>query len=489
MRPLPPLSPSAYRDVITRPAAVYARRVARLDIEPALIETLIAKATGADALPLLALTLQRMFDLFHKEQRLTVADYDAMGGVEGSIDRALAEAQKAAGNAGSEDSLRRLLIPALATWDAAANAAKRLVPNEAEVVGDDRANLAPLVNALVEKRLLTRGAGTLEVAHEALLRRPLIDGWLQEQKDALKLRDDVLREAKDWESGGRHRWDLVRRGDRLTSARRLAGRQDFKLALTSAAPYLRACRRSVRRVPVLVGSLVAFVFGLLSLAATGLLEPNAMKVQARRLADLYMPAVVGMPAPLTAERERSLKKGDNFQECWSCPEMIVVPAGEFMMGSNNGGKDEKPVHKVTISTPLAIGRFEVTFDEWDGCVGHGECPAEGGEAVANFGRGRQPAINVSWDDAKKYVDWLSKRTGKTYRLLTEAEWEYAARAGSTTRYSFGDDDAALGEYAWFGWNSETRTHVVGGKKANPFGLHDMYGNVWEWVEDCYSDNY
>jgi len=166
----------------------------------------------------------------------------------------------------------------------------------------------------------------------------------------------------------------------------------------------------------------------------------------------------------------------------------VVPAGEFMMGSNDGGDDEKPVRKVAISAALAIGRFEVTFDEWDGCVAHGGCPAEG-LAGANFGRGRQPVINVSWEDAKKYVDWLSNRTGKTYRLLTEAEWEYAARAGTTTRFSFGDDDKALGEHAWFSGNSESRTHVVGGKKPNPFGLHDMHGNVWEWIEDCYVANY
>jgi formylglycine-generating enzyme required for sulfatase activity len=130
--------------------------------------------------------------------------------------------------------------------------------------------------------------------------------------------------------------------------------------------------------------------------------------------------------------------------------MVVVPAGEFMMGSpdteHDRGKEEGPVRRVTIKAPFAVGRFEITFDEWDGCVAHGGCPAEG-VAGANFGRGLQPVINVSWDDAKKYVVWLSKRTGKTYRLLTEAEWEYAARAGTTTRFSFGDDDKALGEHA------------------------------------------
>jgi formylglycine-generating enzyme required for sulfatase activity len=135
-----------------------------------------------------------------------------------------------------------------------------------------------------------------------------------------------------------------------------------------------------------------------------------------------------------------------------------------------------------------MGRFEVTFDEWDGCVAHGGCPAEG-VAGANFGRGRQPVINVNWEDAKKFVEWLSKRTGRTYRLLTEAEWEYAARAGTTTRYSFGDEIAALGDHAWFGENSGSHPHPVGEKKPNAFGLHDMHGNVSEWVEDCYHEGY
>jgi hypothetical protein len=187
-----------------------------------------------------------MFDLYHKEQRLTVADYEAMGGIEGSIDRALAEAQKAAGAAGSQDNLRRLLIPGLATWDPAANAAKRMVAQEAELVSGDRAALVPLAEALVAKRLLTRGAGTLEVAHEALLRRPLIDVWLQEQKDALKLRDDVLREAKEWEGAGRHADGLVRRGERLQAAMALASSEDFKWTLSQASEYLKACRKSER---------------------------------------------------------------------------------------------------------------------------------------------------------------------------------------------------------------------------------------------------
>jgi hypothetical protein len=241
MIPLSPLSSAAYRDVITKPAAVYTRQVARLDLEPELVEALVKGASGADALPLLAFTLL-LLD-FAPEQTLTKAHYNAMGGIEGSIDRKVAEAKAKAGTAGTDANLRRLIVPALATWDAAANAAKRLVPNEADVITGDRAGLAPLANALVETRLLTRGRGTLEVAHEALLRRQPISGWLEQQKDALKLRDDVLREAKEWADGGRHAESLVRRGERLRMAEQTAASPIFNSALAPASNYLAACRR------------------------------------------------------------------------------------------------------------------------------------------------------------------------------------------------------------------------------------------------------
>jgi formylglycine-generating enzyme required for sulfatase activity len=194
---------------------------------------------------------------------------------------------------------------------------------------------------------------------------------------------------------------------------------------------------------------------------------------------------------ITEARERALKPKDTFKECRSCPEMVVVPAGEFMMGwpeTEKGYSDnEGPQHKVMISRPLAIALFELTFAEWDACAAHADCardiPASGSR------RPRLPVINVSWDDAQSYVAWLSKITGKAYRLLSEAEWEYAARAGSTTRYSFGDDEAELDQYSWYSGNSIYRAHPVGQKTPNAFGVFDMHGNVWEWVEDCYHDDY
>ena len=135
---------------------------------------------------------------------------------------------------------------------------------------------------------------------------------------------------------------------------------------------------------------------------------------------------------------RCLKPKDTFKDCDTCPEMVVVPAGEFMMGSNDGQADEKPVHKVTIAKPFAVGKFEVTFAEWDACVAAGGCKHKPDDE--GWGRGKRPVINVSWDDiTKEYLPWLSRKTGKTYRLLTEAEWEYAARAGSRAKYAWGDE--------------------------------------------------
>jgi formylglycine-generating enzyme required for sulfatase activity len=175
----------------------------------------------------------------------------------------------------------------------------------------------------------------------------------------------------------------------------------------------------------------------------------------------------------------------NFKE-------FVVPHGMFMMGSPDGEKDslgsEIPQHKVTIAKPFAIGKTEVTFAEWGTCVAAGACHNAYEDIDMSRG-GDWPVILVSWDDAKQYVAWLSRITCNQYRLLTEAEWEYAARAGSQERYSLGDDEAQLDQYAWYQVNSNRWTQQVGVKAANAFGLHDMHGYVEEWIEDPWHDDY
>jgi formylglycine-generating enzyme required for sulfatase activity len=161
------------------------------------------------------------------------------------------------------------------------------------------------------------------------------------------------------------------------------------------------------------------------------------------------------------------------------PEMVVIPAGSFEMGGENFG----PVHQVTIAR-FAMGKYPVTFEEYDtfaAATGRRK-PDDNG-----WGRGNRPVIYVSWEDAKAYAEWLSKEIGKHYRLPTEAEWEYACRAGSDTRYCFGDDEQRLGDYAWYSENSEKKTHPVGKKSPNEWQLFDMHGNVWEWVQDWYEE--
>jgi formylglycine-generating enzyme required for sulfatase activity len=190
-----------------------------------------------------------------------------------------------------------------------------------------------------------------------------------------------------------------------------------------------------------------------------------------------------------------------FRDCWGplnddlCgPMMMVVPAGEYMMGSPaqeaGRGTDEGPVHKVSIQRPFAIGGYEVTFVEWEACVKGGGCTSNPNPSDSDGGRGRRPVINVSWHDAQEYVAWLSRQSGKTYRLPSEAEWEYAARASSTTAYAFGDTiKKNQAQYSEGTWGSARKTVEVGTFQPNKFGLYDMHGNASEWVEDTWRPSY
>jgi formylglycine-generating enzyme required for sulfatase activity len=192
-------------------------------------------------------------------------------------------------------------------------------------------------------------------------------------------------------------------------------------------------------------------------------------------------------------RRRAGEPGRVFRDCAECPEMVVIPAGTFTMGSpadeKDRSSDEGPQHGVTIAKPFSLGKYEVTFAEWDACVAAGGCAHRPNDY--GWGRGLRPVIYVSWDDAKAYVAWLSRKSGKSYRLPSEAEWEYAARAGTTTRYTWGDDvgrNRANCDGCGSQWDDK-QTAPVGSFAANRFGLHDMHGNVWEWVEDCWNGNY
>ena len=202
-----------------------------------------------------------------------------------------------------------------------------------------------------------------------------------------------------------------------------------------------------------------------------------------------------------------MKPGNVFRDCDACPDMVVIPPGDYGFGSppNEFGSpyDEGYILDIKFAQPFALGKYEITFDDWNLCVRDGECEQVDDEGM---GRGRNPVINVSWHDAAAYAKWLAAKTGKPYRLPSEQEWEYAAQAGTKRARFFGIpreqtclhgnvyDQSANARHD-FGWSwlpcndRFTELAPAGSFPANAFGVHDMLGNVWEWVQDCLNPNW
>jgi formylglycine-generating enzyme required for sulfatase activity len=178
-------------------------------------------------------------------------------------------------------------------------------------------------------------------------------------------------------------------------------------------------------------------------------------------------------------KESALDLGNNVTM-----KLVLIPAGNFLMGSPQYEKDrlgnEGPQHEVTISKPFYMGAFEVTQVQYEQIMG---------KNPSDFKGGQNPVERVSWDDAVEFCKEFSRKTGRNVRLPTEAEWEYACRAGSKTRFCYGDDNGKLGDYAWYQMNSDSKPHPVGQKNPNDWGLYDMHGNVWEWCSDWYAGSY
>ena len=176
---------------------------------------------------------------------------------------------------------------------------------------------------------------------------------------------------------------------------------------------------------------------------------------------------------------------ETLASSYSGMEFVLIPPGEFDMGSSSEEKDrsdsESPVHKVIIKNPFYMGKYSVTQKQWKKIMGNNPSHFKGED---------RPVERVSWKEVQEFVKKLNAAEGTDkYRLPSEAEWEYACRAGTQTRYFFGDDESKLNEYAWYAENSGSKTHPIGRKKPNPWGLYDMHGNVWEWVQDKWHENY
>lgn len=163
-------------------------------------------------------------------------------------------------------------------------------------------------------------------------------------------------------------------------------------------------------------------------------------------------------------------------------ELVPIPGGSFTMGSKaaEGPADEAPPHSVQVA-PFYLGKYEVTQAQWQAVMGYNP---------SSYKHPQRPVDQVTWLEVQSFISQLNRLEGTSlYRLPSEAEWEYAARAGTTGKWSFGDDPSLLGRFAWFGQQGDIGTQLVGGREPNPWGLYDMYGNVWEWVQDCWHDNY
>jgi len=184
----------------------------------------------------------------------------------------------------------------------------------------------------------------------------------------------------------------------------------------------------------------------------------------------------------------SAGSGDTFRDCDECPEMVSLPAGSFRMGSDSGDASERPAHTVRISKPFAVGRFEVTIAQWNACITAKGCSYK---PRIKSAPDNSPVHKLSWKDVQEYLVWIRKATGKSYRLMSEAEWEYAARGGVDRKYWWGDRMAVgMADCKDCGgaWSYKFPA-PIGSFKPNPFGLHGMNGGVWEWTDDCWHRSY
>jgi formylglycine-generating enzyme required for sulfatase activity len=501
---VPPLREAQLNEVVNRPAARLSARFETSDLASLIAQRAADESTrDAGALPLLSYLLDDMWSEMVKRGdgvlRLPKRAIEFGDVLADRADQFLAD------HPASTDAIRRIFTLNLATVrEDGQTTRRRALRSE---FTDDQwrlvSELADHPNRLLATATSEAGLTHAEVAHEAIFRHwARLRDWIADEREFLAWRTGLEAARRTWAATPvdtkseallmgaaftRAQSWLAKRGDDLAAADR-----DF---IAHSAEREKQARARARRSRVLVYALlVGIIAGLV-----GWINQSSLKNEVNWYT-VMRPYKIANVAPyvLTPEAERRLKAGDAFRECKaSCPEMLVIPAGHFLMGSlptesgrvrQNEDDGHGHQHRVTISKPFAVSKFLVTFADWDACVSLGGC-IEAGDA--GFGHGQRPVLNVNLDDAQQYVAWLSAMTGKTYRVITEAEWEYAARGGTTSAYYWGDD-VGSGNADCASCGSQFDNHAtapVGSFKPNPFGLYDMAGNVWEWTQDCYHKTY
>src|SRR5271166_1351960 len=498
---VPPLREAQLREVVSRPAALLCA-----SFEPEELAAEIAGRTAAEsakdagALPLLSYLLDDMWTGMVKrgdgKLRLPRVAVE-IGAV--LVDRADAFL---ATHPDSEDELRRIFTLKLATVREGEEPTRRRAARSEFTDEEWRlvTELADHPNRLLVTATPEAGETYAEVAHETVFRRwaKLHDEWIAAEREFLAWRTGLEAARRAWQdTPDNSKSDALLMGAALTQAQSWLEKRGQDLSsldrdfIGQAIQRKRRTRARARRVQALVYALLVGII----LVLTGVINEAYVREQVNWYWTMRPWRVANVDSyVLKPEAERALKPGDSFRECAKdCPELVVVPAGGFMMGSpkKEAGhqNNEEPQHRVVFAKPFAISKLDVTFDQWDACVAAGGCiwkPADLG-----MGRGIKPVIDVSWDDAQQYVAWFSRMTRKIYRLLTEAEFEYAARAGAQTAYFWGDkigNGNANCNGCGSRWDNR-ETSPAGSFKPNAFGLYDMYGDVWQWIEDCVHGDY
>ena len=481
---VPPLGKEELREVVSRPAQLLGAQFESdglADIITRRAAEELVKDVGA--LPLLSYTLDDMWTQMTRrgdgKLRLPAQSFELGGVLVNRANDFLAE------HPGAEDTVRRVLTLKLATVREDGEPTRRRAPRSefTEQEWTLVSELADYPNRLLVTATSEAGETYAEVAHEAIFRRwEKLRDWIAAEREFLAWKTG-LEAARRASRTGNSKNDALLSGAALTQARSWLGKRADDLSQADREfIHSAVTHRLTRRLRAVTG--VAGLVAVVVMVTVGWMEREYLKLGWK---------IWNGPKSLTPAAEHVLTQKQEFQECARCPWMVVVPAGEFMMGSaeNEEGRydNESPQHMVTIGSPFAVAKFELTFDEWDTCVALGGCTVKPGDQ--GWGRGKQPAINISWEDVKEYVAWLSKQTGQPYRLLSEAEWEYAARAGATTAYSWGDE-IGRNNANCVGCGSQwdgRQTAPVDLFMPNAFGVYNMHGNVWEWVEDCYHPNY